>query len=106
MIIAYCQQKETVMKYILIVEDSRTWLSDCAIIWSLKATECWLLMMANRPNWAINKAFDLVILDLLPKLDGLEVLENIQKERRICCSCLNCPSRGDRKSKGIKVGSR
>ena len=34
-------------------------------------------------DWAIKKAFDLVILDLtLPELDGLEVLANLRERKK------------------------
>ena len=72
------------MKHILIVEDSED------LAFGLRNNlefEGYKVMVTHDGktglDWAINKAFDLVILDLsLPKLDGLEVLENIRERKK------------------------
>ncbi len=72
------------MKHILIVEDSED------LAFGLRNNlefEGYKVMVTHDGktglDWAINKGFDLVILDLsLPKLDGLEVLENIRERKK------------------------
>ena len=96
------------MKHILIVEDSED------LAFGLRNNlefEGYKVLVTHDGktglDWAINKAFDLVILDLsLPKIDGLEVLENIRKRKKnLPVLVLTARQEEIEKVRGLKSGA-